>query len=79
MTFDLAENAMVVRAAEDSLNGLLVQATVDDVDLGTPLKLSGIGLASLCAGVLGLGFARHAAAWPDVTNVLRRVREGHRE
>lgn len=65
--FDLAENGMAVRAAEDGLHHLLAQSTVDDVHLATRLKWSGIGAASFCVGLFGLGFARRTASRTDVT------------
>lgn len=47
---DLAENGMVIRAAEDGLRGLLAQATVDDVHRATRLKWAFLGAAMLMVG-----------------------------
>jgi hypothetical protein len=48
--FDVAENGMLVRAAEDALAGLLADATVADLRDASRLKWSCVALASaLCA------------------------------
>ncbi len=49
---DLAENGMVIRAAEDGLHCLLAQGTVDDVHLATQLKWGFLGAALASTGLL---------------------------
>jgi len=57
--FDIAENGMTVRAAEDALERLLADPTVADVHLATTLKWSFIALASAALGAIVLR-ARYA-------------------
>jgi len=58
--FDVAENGMTVRAAEDSLERLLADPTVADVHLATQLKWTLIACASLALGVLANAAKGHA-------------------
>jgi hypothetical protein len=50
--FDIAENGMTVRAAEDALDHLLADPTVRDVQLATLLKWQLIGAATAVLGLL---------------------------
>lgn len=50
--FDIAENGMTVRAAEDALDHLLADPTVADVQLATLLKWQLIGAATGVVGML---------------------------
>ena len=52
--FDLAENGMTIRAAEDGLRGLLALATVEDVHSATQLKWAFLGAAMLMTGCFAL-------------------------
>jgi hypothetical protein len=52
--FDIAENGMTMRAAEDALERLLADPTVADVHLATSLKWAFIALAIIVAGTLAL-------------------------
>ncbi|MEO8314203.1 MAG: hypothetical protein ABI645_05355 [Pseudomonadota bacterium] len=56
--FDIAENGMTVRAAEDALEQLLADPTVADVHLATRLKWTFIALASALLGVRALAASR---------------------
>lgn len=52
--FDLAENGMTIRAAEDGLRELLAQATVEDVHWATQLKWAFLGAAMLITGCFAI-------------------------
>jgi hypothetical protein len=64
--FDVAENGMLVRAAEDALAGLLADATVADLRDASRLKWSCIALASALAGIVSI------AAWQREPALPRR-------
>lgn len=57
--FDIAENGMTTRAAEDALDHLLADPTVMDVQLATLLKWQLIGAAIAVLGVLCWRLQRH--------------------
>ena len=56
--FDIAENGMTVRAAEDALERLLADPTVADVHLATRLKWTFIALASAPLGLWAVAASR---------------------
>ena len=56
--FDIAENGMTVRAAEDALERLLADPTVADVHLATRLKWTFIALASTPLGIWAVAASR---------------------
>jgi hypothetical protein len=60
--FDVAENGMLVRAAEDALAGLLADATVADLRDASRLKWSCVALASALSSVLSIAVWRRAPA-----------------
>jgi hypothetical protein len=55
--FDIAENGMLIRAAEDALGGILADPTLADMRDASHLKWAWIALASLLCGAVSL------AAW----------------
>ncbi|MDP9123527.1 MAG: hypothetical protein M3N82_02840 [Pseudomonadota bacterium] len=64
VAFDLAENGMTVRAAEDGLLQMLAQPTVDDVHLATQFKWGFIGAAMLAVALFLRPVTRiHASVW----------------
>jgi hypothetical protein len=67
IAFDLAENGMTVRAAEDAITHLLAQGTVDDAHQATQFKWGFLGAAMLALALFGRPVAKaHRNGWLSV-------------